>query len=149
MSNFDAEAQQVTASKGLAQGPYVASKARFKFSTFQTKDVKSTNEPTCPTMISLQCFRCFIICLLRHYSISSMLPLFYYLFITSPLCSTLRLPPLFVASLDYIFKVFSVLLSVCYVTILSLQCFHCFIICLLRHCSVRGFGCYFLCLLRH
>src|SRR6218665_3108412 len=28
--------------------------------------------------------------------------------------------------------------SVCYVTIRSLHGFHCFIICMLRHCSVRG-----------
>src|SRR6218665_1975124 len=34
-------------------------------------------------------------------------------------------------------------------TILSLQGFHCFIICLLRHCSLLGFDCLFLCFLRH
>src|SRR6218665_3397032 len=58
-------------------------------------------------------------------------------------------------------------LSVCYVTalfyrlrlslplfltslyVLSLQDFHCFIFCLLRHCSVLGFDCLVFCLLRH
>src|SRR6218665_200608 len=32
---------------------------------------------------------------------------------------------------------------------LLLQGFHCFIICLLRHCSVLGFNCSIFCLLRH
>src|SRR6218665_2585596 len=31
----------------------------------------------------------------------------------------------------------------------SLSSFHCFIICLLRHCSVVGFSCSIFCLLRH
>src|SRR6218665_2362494 len=38
-------------------------------------------------------------------------------------------------------------LYVCYVTMLSLQGFHCFIICLLR--PYRAYICLFLCLLRH
>ena len=83
------------------------------------------------TILSLQGFHCFIVdllrdcfvlgfdclflCFLRHYTISSMSPLFHYLFVTSPY---------------YLFKVSYVSLPVCYVTITSLQGFHCFIICL-------------------
>jgi len=137
VSKFDAEAQQVTASEKLAQSPYMAAKARFKYSTFQTKDVDSTNEPTCPTILSLQCFHCFIICLLRHlsvlgydclflcllrhYLISAMFPLFHYLFVTPLLCSRLLLSlPLFFAPLYFLFKVSIVLvtLSAYYVTAL-------------------------------
>jgi len=39
--------------------------------------------------------------------------------------------------------------SVCYVTILFLQGFHCLIICLLHHCSVLGFDCFIFGLLCH
>ena len=102
-------------------------------------------------ILCLQGFHCFIICLLRHcsvlgsdclffcflrhYTISSRVSLFQYLFVTSLLCSSLRLSlPLFLTF-----------------AILSLQGFHCFIIiiCLLRHCSVLCFDCLFLCFLRH
>jgi len=69
VSEFDAEAPQATASEGLAQGPYVAAKTGLKPTTFQTKGVESTNEPPCPTIISLQDFHCFIVCLLRHCSV--------------------------------------------------------------------------------
>src|SRR6218665_3197530 len=52
------------------------------------------------TIISLQCFHCCIICLLRHHAISSRLPLVHYLFVTLLLCSMLRLSlPLFLTSL--------------------------------------------------
>src|SRR6218665_1668485 len=138
VSKFDAEAQHVPASEGHAQGPYVAAEARFKSSTFQTKDLESTSEPTCPTILSLRCFHYFIICLLSHcsvicllchctiysrfalfhylfFAISSRFPLFHYLFVKSLLCSGLRLSlPLF-----------------CYVSVRSFQGFRCFI-CLLR-----------------
>src|SRR6218665_2225214 len=74
---------------------------------------------------------------LYNYYISSMFPLLHYLFVTSP-C--------------YLFEVTIGSLSVCYVTIqsiLSLQGFHCFIICLLRYCSVLCFDCLFLCFISH
>jgi len=45
---FDAEA-----SERLAQGSYVAAKMGLKATTFQTNGFESTNEPPCPTMISL------------------------------------------------------------------------------------------------
>src|SRR6218665_1978595 len=48
---------------------YVAAKMGLKPTTFQTKGIKSTNEPPCPTIISLQDFHCFIVCLLRHCSV--------------------------------------------------------------------------------
>jgi len=102
------------------------------------------------TILSLQGFYCFIFCLLRHHTTSLRFSLFHYLFVTSVLCSWLRLSlPLFLTSLYYLIKDSFVSLPVCYVTILSLQGFHCFIICLLRHCSVVCFDCLFLCLLRH
>src|SRR6218665_1610100 len=64
---------------------------------------------------------CLLFCLLRHNAIFSGFPLFYYLFVTSLLCSPLQLCPLmFVMS-----------------SILSLHGFHCFITCLLRHCLAR------------
>src|SRR6218665_4032432 len=78
-------------------------------------------------------FDSLFLCFLPHYTISSRFPLFLYRFVTSP-CN--------------LFKVSIVYLSVCYVTILSFQGFHCFIIGLLRHCSVLGLDCLFLCLLR-
>src|SRR6218665_670773 len=86
---------------------------------------------TVPTSVTRHyLFRVF----LRHYTIFSRFPLFYYLLITSLICSRLRLfLLLFVTSVYSLLKIFIVLLSVCYVTMLSLQCFHCFIICLLRH----------------
>jgi len=45
-----AEAPQVTASEGLAQGRYVAARAGFQFATLRTKGVESTNEPPRPTI---------------------------------------------------------------------------------------------------
>src|SRR6218665_2709329 len=54
------------------------------------------------TILSLQGLHCFIICLLRHHTISSRFPLFHYPFVTSLLCSMLRLClPLFLTSLFY------------------------------------------------
>src|SRR6218665_1597511 len=116
---------------------------------------------------SVLCFDCLCLCFLRHYTISSMFPLFHYLIVTSPyyllkvsivllsVCYVtalflLRLSmPLFLTSLYYFFNVSLVSLSVCYVTILSLKGFHCFIICLLRYCSVLCFDCLCLCFLHH
>ena len=70
-------------------------------------------------------FHCSIFRLLRQYTIYSRFPLFYYLFVTSQLCPRLRLIHLlFVMSLHYF------------------KGFHCFIICLLRHCSVLGLNCF-------
>jgi len=40
---FHAEAPQATASKGLAQGPYVAARVGFEPTTLRTKDVESNN----------------------------------------------------------------------------------------------------------
>jgi len=51
--NFHAEAPQAAASEILAQGPYVAARARFEPATLQTKGFKSTNEPLHPTSIGL------------------------------------------------------------------------------------------------
>src|SRR6218665_3912958 len=65
-----------------------------------------------------------------HYTISSRFSLFCYLCVA-------------------LFYATTASSSVSYVIILYLQCFHCFIICLLRHCTVRGFDCLVLCLLRH
>src|SRR6218665_246696 len=149
VSKFDAEAQQVAASEGHAQAPYLAAKARFKSSTFQTN---LQNKPTCPLhLMSLQGFCCFssvflrhcsvrgfdclVFCLLRHHAFSLRFLLVHYLFVTSLLYSGLRLSlPLF-----------------CYVSVglLPFQGFRCFIIWLLRQCSVQGFDCLFFCLLRH
>ena len=53
MSEFHAEAPRATASERLAQGPYVAAKARFEPTTFRTKSDESTNEPPRPTIISM------------------------------------------------------------------------------------------------
>src|SRR6218665_785273 len=61
-------------------GLYVAAKTGLKPTTFQTKGVESTNEPPCPTIISLQDFHCFIVCLLRHCSVlgfDCLLPCFF------------------------------------------------------------------------
>ena len=53
MSEFHAEAPQVTESKALVQGPYVAASAGFKQATLQTKDDESTNEPPRPTIFRI------------------------------------------------------------------------------------------------
>jgi len=45
VSEFHAEVPQATASKGLAQGPYVAARAEFESATLRKKGAKSTNEP--------------------------------------------------------------------------------------------------------
>ena len=45
MSEFHAEAPQATASEGLAQGPYVAARARVEPMTLWVKGVDSTNAP--------------------------------------------------------------------------------------------------------
>src|SRR6218665_1294249 len=117
VSKFDAEAQQVAASEGHAQAPYLAAKARFKSSTFQTN---LQNKPTCPLhLMSLQGFYCFlsvflrhcsvrgfdclVFCLLRHHAFSLRFLLVHYLFVTSVLCSRLRLSfLLFVTSLCFL-----------------------------------------------
>src|SRR6218665_3579496 len=46
MSEFHTKASQATVSEGLAQGPYVTSRAGFELETLRTKDVESTNEPS-------------------------------------------------------------------------------------------------------
>ena len=45
VSEFHAEAQQTTASEGLAQSPYVAARAGFEPRTPWTRGDASTNEP--------------------------------------------------------------------------------------------------------
>ena len=45
MSEFHAEAPQATVSEGLAQGLYVAARARFKPSILLTKGDESVNDP--------------------------------------------------------------------------------------------------------
>ena len=45
VSEFHDEAPQATTSEGLAQGPYMAARARFEPTTHRTKGVDSTNEP--------------------------------------------------------------------------------------------------------
>ena len=59
VSEFHAEAPQVTASEGLAQGPNVAAGARFEPTTLRTKGVESTAEPPRFTIIY---FLIFIFC---------------------------------------------------------------------------------------
>ena len=51
VSEFHAKAPQATASEGLAQGPYVAARAGFELTTLRMKGDKSTNEPSCPTIM--------------------------------------------------------------------------------------------------
>ena len=46
---FHAEAPQATVSEGLAQGPYVATRAGVEPTTLRMKDVDSTNGPPRPT----------------------------------------------------------------------------------------------------
>ena len=43
VSEFHAKALQATVSEGLAQGPYVAARARFEPTTLWVKGVESTN----------------------------------------------------------------------------------------------------------
>jgi len=43
------QAPQANASEGLAQGPYVATRAGVEPMTLQTKGVDSTKAPPCPT----------------------------------------------------------------------------------------------------
>ena len=52
VSEFDPKALQETASEGHAQGPCVADRAGFEPTTFLTKGVESTNEPTRPTIFT-------------------------------------------------------------------------------------------------
>jgi len=40
---------QATASEGLAQGPYMAVRARFELMTFRSKGIDSTKAPPRPT----------------------------------------------------------------------------------------------------
>jgi len=48
--SFTAEAQQTTASEGLAQGPYMAARVGFEPMTLRTKFIKSANEPSRSTV---------------------------------------------------------------------------------------------------
>ena len=50
MSEFHAEAPQLSASEGLAQGPYVAARARFERTTLRMIGVESINEPPILTL---------------------------------------------------------------------------------------------------
>jgi len=45
---FHAEAPRATVSEGLAQGPYVAARARVEHMTLRTKGIDSTNAPPRP-----------------------------------------------------------------------------------------------------
>jgi len=107
--------------------------------------------PVCyVTILSLQGFHCFSICLLRHCSVLGFDYLVFRLLRHHGFSSRFLL----VHSLSVVMSMlcFGLRLSLnlcCYVTMLSTQGFHCFIICLLRHCSVLGVDCLFLCLLRH
>jgi len=68
VSEFHFEASQAIAKEGLAQGPYVAARARFETSTFQTKGVESTNEPPrpiCSLPFSVICSALNILCVLH------------------------------------------------------------------------------------
>ena len=47
--SLHAEALPVTASEGLAQGPYVAARTGFELATLRSKDIDSTNAPPRPT----------------------------------------------------------------------------------------------------
>jgi len=49
VSEFDADVPEVIASEGLAQSPYVVTRAGFKPTTLQMKGIESTNEPPHPT----------------------------------------------------------------------------------------------------
>src|SRR6218665_305546 len=53
VSEFHDLAPQAIASKGLAQGPYVAAKAGFEPATLRTKDAESTNVPPPPILIEM------------------------------------------------------------------------------------------------
>jgi len=53
VSDFHTEAPQATANEGLAQGPYVAARARFEPATLRTKGDESINEPQRPTICVL------------------------------------------------------------------------------------------------
>src|SRR6218665_143745 len=96
---------------------------------------------------TLQGFHCFIICLLRQCSVLAFdCPFLCLLRVT--ICSgyfyviilglfNVSIVLLYVYYVTALFKVLTVTFSVCYVTRLSLQDFHCFVICLLRHCCVQ------------
>src|SRR6218665_129103 len=62
---------------------------------------------------------------LRHHTITSRFPLYHYRFVTSLVCSSLRLSIALFLILSL--QGFFVSLSVCYVTLLSLQGFHGFV----------------------
>jgi len=48
VSEFHAKAPQATESEGLAQGPYLATRAVFEPTTLRTKGDEYTNEPPRP-----------------------------------------------------------------------------------------------------
>src|SRR6218665_3479059 len=58
VSKFHAEAPETTASEGLAQGPYEASRARVEPTTLRTIGFYSTSEPPRPT--AYRCIRCIV-----------------------------------------------------------------------------------------
>src|SRR6218665_3185361 len=49
---FTREALEAIAGKGLAQGPYMAARARFEPTTLWLNGIVSTNVPPCPTKCS-------------------------------------------------------------------------------------------------
>ena len=57
----NAEAPQVTASEGLAQGVYKAARARVKPLTLRTKGVDSTNVPQRITFITCVSVKCYVL----------------------------------------------------------------------------------------
>jgi len=107
--------------------------------------------------------------IIRHYTISSRFPWFHYRFVTSLLCSRLRLSlPLFLTSLYYLIKVYILSLSVCYVTALfyastvssfvsyvtilflqGLSRIVSFSVCYITILSLQDLHCFIICLLRH
>src|SRR6218665_3412439 len=87
-------------------------------------------------------FSCLIFCLLRHNSTSSMFPRLHYMFVMFILYYyiMLCLYYMFVIAL-YVCYGIALFSSICCVTRPTSSSFHCFIICLLRHCTVLGFDC--------
>src|SRR6218665_202365 len=74
---------------------------------------------------SVLCFDCLFLCFLPHYTISSIVPLFHALFVTSPYYV-------------YLFKVHIVSLSVTSLSGCSVRGFDCLFLCSLRHCSISS-----------
>ena len=53
MSEFHGKASQAIVSEGLAQGLYVAARARFEPTTLRTKGNESTDEPLCLMYVTM------------------------------------------------------------------------------------------------